>query len=352
MLKHFAVLALAGLLAACGGPDQKADASKAGPAAAGLNGAGATFPAPLYARWAGDYRAQTGVGVNYQPIGSGGGIKQITAGTVDFGGTDKPLTIQELSAAGLVQFPAVLGGVVPVFNLPGVAGGQLKFTGAQLADIFRGDIKNWSDPRLASAANGARLPNLPITVVHRSDASGTTYLFSHYLALKSPAWKQSPGASDALEWPVGLGGKGNDGVAVFVRQTPGSIGYVEYAFAKQTSLAQALLQNAAGAFVAPTAESFAAGAAGADWSAAPGFNLLLLDEPGAAAWPITGATFILVHKSRAPAKAAETVKFFDWAFKSGDADAVELGYVPLPAEVKALVRDAWKTELGVTPAGG
>jgi phosphate transport system substrate-binding protein len=351
MSKRFAVLALAGLLAACGGPDRKTDASGPAPAGSSVTGAGATFPAPLYARWAGDYRTRTGVGVNYQPIGSGGGIRQITAGTIDFGGSDKPLSLEALSAAGLVQFPAVLGGVVPVFNLPGVAPGQLRLTGAQLAAVFRGDITRWSDPRLASAASGAALPNLPITVVHRSDASGTTYLFTHYLALKSPAWKRSPGAGEALEWPVGLGGKGNDGVAAFVRQTAGSIGYVEYAYAKQTRLPYALLQNASGAFVAPTAESFAAGAAGADWAAAPGFDLLLLDEPGAGAWPITGATFILVHGTREPAKAAETVRFFDWAFGEGDADAVELGYVPLPAEVKTLVRAAWRTKLGVALAG-
>jgi phosphate transport system substrate-binding protein len=349
MLKRLAVLALAGFLAACGGSDQQASAP---PSGAALNGAGATFPAPLYARWAGDFRAQTGVAVNYQPIGSGGGIKQITAGTVDFGGTDKPLDAAALAAAGLVQFPAVLGGVVPVVNVPGLAPGQLRLTGPLLADIFRGEVKNWSDPRLASAAGGARLPNLPITVVHRSDASGTTFLFSSYLALKSPGWKNGPGASDALEWPVGIGGKGNDGVAAFVRQTPGAIGYVEYAFAKQTSLAHALLQNRAGQFASPTPDAFGAAAAGADWSAAPGFNLLLLDEPGAAAWPITGATFILVHKTRAPAKAAQTVRFFDWAFTKGDPAAADLGYVALPAELKALVRAAWKSELGAAPAGG
>jgi phosphate transport system substrate-binding protein len=343
---------MACMLAACGGQGDQADQAGAPKATAGqgLSGAGATFPAPLYARWAADYRGAVGTSVNYQPIGSGGGIKQITAGTIDFGGTDKPLTAEELAAGDLVQFPTVLGGVTPVLNVPGLAAGQLRLTGAQLADIFRGEIKTWRDPRLAPAAGGATLPNLPITVVHRSDASGTTFLFASYLAAKSPAWKSQVGASDALEWPVGIGGKGNDGVAAYVRQTVGSIGYVEYSFARENNLVTAQLQNHDGAFVAPTPEAFAAAAAAADWATSPAMNLLLLDEPGPGAWPITGATFVLVHKMRNPAKAAEVTKFFEWAFANGDGTAATLAYVPLPTELKGMVREVWRKEFGAAPA--
>jgi phosphate transport system substrate-binding protein len=330
-------------LAACGGGSENAAAPKGGGSA--LQGAGATFPAPLYTRWAADYRTGVGVSVNYQAIGSGGGVKQIKEGTVDFGASDKPLSGEELQAASLVQFPTVLGGVVPIVNLPNVQSGQLKLTGELLADVFRGTVTKWNDPRLAAANPGVALPNLPITVVHRSDGSGTTFLFTTYLAAKSSTWKASPGAGDTLAWPVGIGGKGNDGVAAYVKQTPGAIGYVEYSYARQNNMATASLQNRDGQFAAPEPANFAAAAAGADWSAAPGFYVLLIDQPGANTWPISGATFILVRKGGDAAKNAQTTKFFDWAFANGDAAANDLGYVPLPANVKDLVRAAWAKEL-------
>jgi phosphate transport system substrate-binding protein len=310
--------------------------------AATLSGAGATFPAPVYAKWAEAYKAQTGNALNYQAIGSGGGIKQIKASTVDFGASDKPLLPADLSASGLMQFPTVMGGVVPVVNLPGIKPGQLKMTGAQVADIYRGAIKRWNDPLLARTNPGLKLPAMPITVVHRSDGSGTTFLFTSYLSLEAPHWKSEVGANDSVSWPTGIGGKGNDGVAAYVKQTPGAIGYVEYAYAKQNNLTYPLMRNKAGRFVAPTAANFAAAAAGADWSKAPGFYLLLLDQPGATSWPITGATFILMHTRQAkPADAREVLKFYDWTYNSGDPMAAQLDYVPLPASVKALVRKSW-----------
>jgi phosphate transport system substrate-binding protein len=311
--------------------------------AANISGAGATFPAPVYSKWAESYKGQTGNSLNYQAIGSGGGIKQINAKTVDFGASDKPLKPDDLADAGLVQFPTVIGGVVPVVNLPGFKSGQIKLTGAQIADIFRGVIKKWNDPLLAKTNAGVNLPNLPITVVHRSDGSGTSFLFTSYLSMKAPRWAAQVGANDAVQWPTGIGGKGNDGVAAFVRQTPGSIGYVEYAYAKQNGLTYTLLQNKAGKFVGPDDKNFAAAAAGAKWASAPGFYLLLLDQPAPEAWPITGATFILVHAKQADAtKGREVLKFFDWAYKNGDGAAAQLDYVPLPAGVKDLVRkSAW-----------
>ncbi|MDB5466346.1 MAG: pstS [Phenylobacterium sp.] len=331
-------------LAACSGGD-KAKTPAAG-SAMEISGAGATFPAPLYAKWAEAQKAETGLALNYQAIGSGGGIKQIKAGTVAFGATDKPLKVDELTQAGLVQFPTVMGGVVPVANLPGVAKGQLKLTGPLLADIFLGKVAKWSDPAIAAVNPGVKLPNLAITVVHRSDGSGTSFLFTSYLTQVAPQWA-SVGASDSVAWPTGLGGKGNDGVAAFVKQTPGAIGYVEYAYAKQNDMTYALLQNAAGAFVTPNADSFAAAAAGADWSKAPGFYLLLLNQPGQNAWPITGATFILLHAKQAdPAKGQAVLKFFDWAYAKGDATAQSLDYVPLPADLKARVRQSWSAVTG------
>jgi len=315
--------------------------------AASISGAGATFPAPVYAKWAEVYKGQTGNNLNYQAIGSGGGIKQIEANTVDFGASDKPLKPEDLQKNGLMQFPTVMGGVVPVMNLAGIHAGQVRLTGTQLADIYRGVIKRWDDPLLVKTNPGVHLPNLPITVVHRSDGSGTSFLFTSYLAMKAPHWASEVGASDSVQWPTGLGGKGNDGVAAFVKQTPGAIGYVEYAYAKQNSLTYALMENKAGKFVAPTAPAFAAAAAGAKWNAAPGFYLLLLDQPGANAWPITGATFILLHtKETNPGAGREVLKFFDWAYKNGDAAAEQLDYVPLPAAVKALVRESWKKVAG------
>jgi phosphate transport system substrate-binding protein len=346
MLKQTLIASLALLVAACGqsGGDQ---AQKAGPAPAatgGLTGAGATFPAPLYAQWATAFAADGGKPVNYQPIGSGGGVKQIKAGTVDFGATDRPLSAEELATSNLVQFPTVLGGVTPVVNVPGLNAGELKLTGQLLADIFQGKVTKWNDPQLVAAA-GKALPNLPITVVHRSDGSGTSFVFTSYLSLKSPAWKAALGAGEALEWPAGIGGKGNDGVAAYVRQTVGAIGYVEYAYARQNSMTTAKLQNAAGQFVDPTAAGFAAAAAAADWASAPGYGVLLLDEPSPAAWPISAATFILLPKS---AKAQDAVKFFEWAYAKGDASATGLDYTPLPAPVKDMVRATWAKDL---PAG-
>jgi phosphate transport system substrate-binding protein len=310
--------------------------------AADLTGAGATFPAPVYAKWAEAYKAQTGIGLNYQAIGSGGGIKQIKAKTVEFGASDKPLKTDELNASGLYQFPTVVGGVVPVFNVGGLAPGQLRLTGAVLADIYLGNITKWNAPAIAKLNPSVKMPNLAITVVHRSDGSGTSFLYTSYLTSANAAWASKVGASDSVQWPVGLGGKGNDGVAAFVKQTPGSIGYVEYAYAKQNHLNYASMQNKAGAYVMPTAANFAAAAAGADWAHAPGNYLLLLNQPGAKAWPITGATFILVYKNQTnEASCKGVLKFFDWAYKNGDPAAVQLDYVPLPALVKASMRKQW-----------
>jgi phosphate transport system substrate-binding protein len=316
-------------------------------AAGTISGAGATFPAPVYSKWNEEYKAKTGNSINYQAIGSGGGIKQINASTVDFGASDKPLKPDDLASGGLAMFPTVVGGVVPVMNLPGIKPGQIKMTGANLADIYRGAIKKWNDPLLAKANPGVALPNLPITVVHRSDGSGTTFLFTTYLSMKAAHWASEVGANDAVQWPVGLGGKGNDGVAAFVKQTPGAIGYVEYAYAKQNAMTYAMMQNKDGKFVTPDAKNFAAAAANAKWASAPGFYLLLLDQPGADAWPITGATFILVHtKQTDAAKGKEVLEFFDWCYKNGDAAAIQLDYVPLPAAVKDLIRKSWAKVVG------
>ena len=339
-----AIVALAaGLsLAACkgsGGADQSQSTSA-------ISGAGATFPAPVYAKWAEAYKGASGIGLNYQAIGSGGGIKQIKAKTVDFGASDKPLKPAELDAAGLYQFPTVMGGVVPAVNLAGVAPGQLKLSGPLLADIYLGVVTHWNDPRIVQLNPGLHLPSTQITTVHRADGSGTNFLFTSYLAGVSPAFASKVGASDSVAWPNGLGGKGNDGVAAFVRQTQGSIGYVEYAYVMQNKISYALVQNQAGQFPAPTTASFAAAAAGADWAHAPGNYLMLLNQPGDNAWPITGATFILVYKQQGDAaRAAQVLKFFDWAYASGDAPAVQLNYVPLPAAVKALVRQQWTAQI-------
>jgi phosphate transport system substrate-binding protein len=339
------VLGVAACLAltACG---QKAGDAKAPAAGVQIVGAGASFPAPLYAKWAETQKADTGLTLNYQAIGSGGGIKQIKAKTVAFGASDKPLKPEELDADGLVQFPTVIGGVVPIVNLPDLQPGQLKLTGPVLAEIFLGKVKKWNDAPIASLNPGVKLPNLPITVVHRSDGSGTSFLFTSYLTAVAPQWAPV-GASDAVKWPAGQGGKGNDGVAAYVKQTPGAIGYVEYAYAKQNGLPHASLQNAAGQFVAPTAESFAAAAAGADWTKAPGFYQLLINQPGEGAWPITGATFILLYKSQTDAATGKAVlTFFDWAYNKGDGAAGELAYVPLPAALKAQVRTSWSAVVG------
>lgn len=307
-----------------------------------FTGAGATFPAPVYTAWAAAYRTATGNELNYQSIGSGGGIRQIKAKTVDFGASDKPLQVNELNAAGLIQFPTVIGGVVPIVNVPGVTPGRMHLSGGLLGAIFLGQIKRWDDPQIARLNPGLKLPALPITVVHRSDGSGTSFIFTSFLAETSPAWSKTVGASDSVNWPAGIGGKGNDGVAAFVKQTIGSIGYVEYIYARKDTVAYTLVQNKAGQFPQPDPISFAAAAAGAPWGHAPGNYVLLINQPGAKTWPISGATFILMYKQQADgAKAAAVLKFFDWAYKTGDATASKLDYVPLPAAVKNLFRKQW-----------
>ncbi len=307
-----------------------------------FTGAGATFPAPVYTAWASAYHTATGNELNYQAIGSGGGIRQIKAKTVDFGASDKPLQEAELNAAGLMQFPTVIGGVVPIVNIPGVAAGRMHLSGGVLGAIFLGQIKRWDDPQIKRMNPGMALPALPITVVHRSDGSGTSFIFTSYLTDTSPAWGKAVGASDSVNWPVGIGGKGNDGVAAFVKQTIGAIGYVEYIYARKDTVAYTLVQNKAGQFPQPDPTAFAAAAAGAPWGKAPGNYVLLINQPGAKTWPISGATFILLYKQpENAAKTAEVLKFFDWAYKNGDATASKLDYVPLPLSVKNLFRKQW-----------
>jgi phosphate transport system substrate-binding protein len=314
--------------------------------AAEITGAGATFPYPAYAKWAELYKAKTNVALNYQSIGSGGGIKQIEAKTVDFGASDMPLEPADLEKNGLVQWPMIMGGDVPVVNIPGVAPGQMKLTGPVLADIYLGKITKWNDPAIAKLNPDVKLPDTAIAVVHRSDGSGTTFLFVNYLSQVSPEWQSKVGVGTSVDWPVGVGGKGNEGVANFSGQTPGAIGYVEYAYALQNKLAYVLLQNRDGAFVKPDASAFAAAAANADWASAPGFHLVLTNQPGKASWPITGASFILLHKSQdKPAQAAEVLKFFDWAYHNGGKSAEELDYVPIPSNVVSLVETTWSKDL-------
>ncbi len=313
-----------------------------------ITGAGATFPYPVYAKWAEAYKAKTGTGMNYQSIGSGGGIKQIKAKTVDFGASDAPLKLEELEKEGLVQFPAVMGGVVPVVNIAGIKPGELKLTGKALADLYLGKIKKWSDPAITELNQGLKLPDADITVVNRSDGSGTTFIFTNYLSKISTEWKDKVGSATSVSWPAptGAGGKGNEGVASFVQRLKNSIGYVEYAYAKQNKLTFTLLKNREGQFVAPDDKSFQAAAAGADWKNAPGFYEILTDEPGKASWPITGATFILMHKSQANAeKAKQVLKFFDWAYQDGDKLALALDYVPMPDAVVKLVQAEWKNKI-------
>jgi len=311
-----------------------------------ITGAGATFPYPIYAKWADAYRKATGVGLNYQSIGSGGGIKQITARTVQFGASDKPLTADQLAKDGLMQFPTVMGAVVPVYNIKGVGAGAITLSGEQLANIFLGRIKRWNDAALKAGNPGVALPDQAISVVHRSDGSGTTFIFSNYLSKVSPEWKSGVGEGTSLQWPTGVGGKGNEGVANYVSRIDGAIGYVEFAYAKQNKLAFAKLVNRDGGTVAPTEDSVKAAAAGADWRAAPGMYLILTNAPGTGSWPIAGATFILMHKVQAePAKAKEVLKFFDWAYANGDRMASELDYVPMPESVVALVKSAWHQQI-------
>lgn len=311
-----------------------------------ITGAGATFPYPLYAKWAAVYKAKTGVSINYQSIGSGGGIKQIIAKTVDFGASDMPLNVEALNKDGLMQFPAVMGGVVLVVNLSGIEAGQLKLDGKVLADIFLGKITKWNDPAIVAMNPGARLPEATINVVHRADGSGTTFIFTNYLSKVSADWKSAVGESTQVNWKVGTGGKGNEGVASYVQQIKNSIGYVEYAYALQTKMTYTQLKNRDGQFVKPDDSTFKAAAASADWEHAAGFYELLTDEPGKASWPITGATFILMHKSQDKAEAALTVlSFFDWAFENGSEMATALDYVPMPEKVQKMVRAAWKKEI-------
>jgi phosphate transport system substrate-binding protein len=311
--------------------------------AANITGAGATFPYPIYSKWAEAYRAKTGVGLNYQSIGSGGGIKQILAKTVDFGASDAPLEPAQLEKDGLVQFPMVMGGVVPVVNIEGNKPGALRLSGAMLADIYLGKISKWNAPAIAALNPGVKLPDQDITVVARSDGSGTTFIFTNYLSKLSAEWKDKAGNNTSVKWPAGVSGKGNEGVAAYVQRLPGSIGYVEYAYALQNKMAYALLQNKDGNFVAPDDKTFRAAAANAQWDKAPGFYLLLTDQPGKESWPITGATFILMHKKQdKPENAAIALKFFDWAYEAGDKLALDLDYVPMPDSVVKLVKAEWK----------
>ncbi len=311
-----------------------------------ITGAGATFPFPLYSKWAEAYKAATGVGLNYQSIGSGGGIRQIKAKTVDFGASDMPLKGEDLEKDGLVQFPAAIGALVPAISVPGIPARQMKLTGPLLADIYLGKITKWDDPKIASQNPGLKLPSASINVVYRSDGSGTTFVWTDYLSRISDEWKSKIGANTSVSWPVGVGGKGNEGVSATVKQIPNSIGYVEYAYAKQNALSYGLVQNRDGQFPMPEEDSFQAAAANADWKSAPGFGIILNNQPGAQAWPITSATFILMHKkSEKPEQSAAALKFFDWAYKNGDKLASELEYVPLPANVKDQIREVWKAEL-------
>jgi phosphate transport system substrate-binding protein len=314
--------------------------------AADITGAGATFPFPIYAKWAEAYKAKTGVGLNYQSIGSGGGIKQIQAKTVDFGATDAPLKGDELAKQGLVQFPAVIGGVVPVVNLDGIAPGAMKLTGPVLADIYLGKIKKWNEKPIADLNPGLKLPDENITVVRRSDGSGTTFLFVDYLAKASEEWKTKVGVSTAVAWPEGVGGKGNEGVASYVQRIKGAIGYVEYAYAKRNKMTHVSMRNKDGQFVQPDDETFQAAAAFADWKSAPGFYQILTDQPGKTSWPISGASFILVHaKADKPENTVEVLKFFDWALKNGQKMAAELDYVPMPESVVKMIAEEWKAQV-------
>jgi phosphate transport system substrate-binding protein len=311
-----------------------------------ITGAGSTFAYPIYAKWAEMYKKTSGNGLNYQSIGSGAGIKQIKARTVDFGASDMPLSLEELNADGLMQFPTIMGGVVAIVNLDGVAPGQLKLTGPVLADIYLGKVTKWNAAEIAALNPGVKLPAQDITVVHRADGSGTSFLFTNFLAQTNADFKAKVGAGTAVKWPVGVGGKGNDGVAANVQRIKGSIGYVEWAYAKKTKLTHTQLKNHDGVFLQPDDDNFKAAAANADWTKAPGFGVVLTDQPGKAAWPITGVTYALVHKQQADAaKGKEVLSFFNYAFRNGSAAATDLDYVPMPDAVTKLVEAAWKANL-------
>jgi phosphate transport system substrate-binding protein len=303
-------------------------------------GAGASFPAPLYAKWASEYNKVTGAKINYQSVGSGAGLKQIEAKTVDFGASDAPLKDEDLAKKGLMQFPTVIGGVVPVVNIKGIAPGQLKLSGQVLGDIYLGKITKWTDPAIKALNPGLALPDADIAPVRRADGSGTSFIFTNYLSKVNPEWKTKVGEGTAVNWPAGAGGKGNEGVAAFVGRLPNSIGYVEYAYVKQNKMTYALMQNSAGVFVAPDDSAFKAAAAGADW--AKSFYQILTNQPGKESWPLTGATFILMQKVQdKPAQASTSLKFFNWAYKNGDKTADDLDYVPMPEAVKVQIEKAW-----------
>jgi phosphate transport system substrate-binding protein len=317
------------LLSACGGGNQSGNSG-----GAQITGAGSTFVYPVLSAWASDYRAQTGNSINYQSIGSGGGISQVKAGTVDFGATDQPLASDDLAKSNLAQFPVVVGGIVPVVNIPGIAAGKLKLSGQVLADIYQGKVKNWNDPAIVSINPGVNLPNAAIATVHRSDGSGTTFNFTHYLSQVSPAWKSGPGEGKTVAWVGGVGGKGNEGVANYVKQLPNSLGYVEYAYVVQNHMSFALVQNAAGNFVAPSAASFGAAASTADWAHAKDFNLVMTNAAGANAYPIAASTFILVPKKPSDkAKSQAVIAFFKYALEKGQPQTNKLDYVPLPSSL-------------------
>ena len=335
-MKHLTVIAVAGFVAGTVLPA----------AAVEISGAGATFPYPIYAKWADTYKKETGVGLNYQSIGSGGGIKQIEAKTVTFGATDAPLKGGDLDKFGLVQFPMVMGGIVPVVNIEGMKPGGLIIDGPTLAAIFLGKVKSWDDPAIKKLNPNAKLPSQAIAVVHRSDGSGTTFNFTYYLAQVSPDWKSQVGSATSVEWPVGIGAKGNEGVSNNVAQTKGSIGYVEYAYALQNKLVYTDMVNKDGETVAPTADAFQAAAANADWNSVPGYGVILANQPGATSWPMTAATFILIPKQPTdPVATAEALKFFAWAYDKGDKMAEELDYVPMPKKVVGEIEKAWASEI-------
>lgn len=311
-----------------------------------ISGAGATFPYPVYAKWADAYNRETGVKFNYQSIGSGGGIKQIQARTVDFGASDAPLTSEELDKWGLLQFPMIMGGVVPVINVPGIAPGQMKISNGLLADIYLGKVTSWDDPKVRAENPALSLPALPITVVHRSDGSGTTWIFTNFLSKVSEAWKAGVGNNKSVAWPVGIGGKGNEGVASYVQRVKGAIGYVEYAYALQNHLSHVMMRNRDGGFVEPSSQTFQAAAANADWAHARGFYMVLTDQPGRDSWPITGASFILLYKSQAkPDRGQAVLTFFDWCYRNGGAMAEALDYIPMPDPVVQLVEKGWQEKI-------
>jgi phosphate transport system substrate-binding protein len=314
--------------------------------AANISGAGATFPYPIYAKWADAYKKETGIGLNYQSIGSGGGIKQIENKTVTFGASDAPRPGKELDKYGLVQFPMVMGGIVPVLNVAGIKPGELTIDGPTLAKIYLGEIKKWNDPALQKLNPDAKLPNAAIAVVHRSDGSGTTFNFTYYLSDVSADWKSKVGYNTSVEWPVGLGGKGNEGVANYTARTKDSIGYVEYAYALQNHLTYMKMKNKEGNTVSPTAAAFQAAAAGADWKSQPGFGVILANQPGAKSWPMTTATWILVYKKpKDPAATGQALKFFAWCYKNGAKMAEALDYVPMPQKVVSEVEHTWMSEI-------